>query len=286
MCQPDPVQGLQRQPPPPAPAHPGIQQPGHVTQHALVLGQEELLEHEPDPGRPRFIANASHELRTPLAVMRATVDVVLGNPDSTRGDLRGMAADIRAAVDHAEHLIGALLILARNERGLTVREEVDLATAAEDVLDTAGLGDRRVHATLEPAVISGDPLLAERLIANLVDNAVQYNIAAGDIWISTHTTTTSSSQLTVANTGPVISPADADRIFQPFQRLSERTSHDGFGLGLAIVASIAAIHGGTATARPRDDGGLSVTVTIPSVGTPAQDTGIQATERPGVPRPG
>ncbi len=228
-------------------------------------------------GQQRFIANASHELRTPLAVMRATVDVVPGNPDSTPGDLRAMAADIRAAVDHAEHLIGALLILARNERGLTVHEEVDLATVAEDVLDTAGLGDRRVHATLEPAVISGDPVLAERLIANLVDNAVRYNAAAGDIWISTRTTA-GSSQLTVANTGPVISPADADRIFQPFQRLSDRTSHDGFGLGLAIVASIAAIHGGTATARPRDDGGLSVTVTIPSA-LAHRHSGIQTTTR-------
>ena len=122
-------------------------------------------------GQQRFIANASHELRTPLAVMRATVDVVLDNPDSTPDDLRGMAADIRAAVDHAEHLIGALLILARNERGLTVHDEVDLATVAEDVLDTAALRDRRVHATLEPAVISGDPVLVERLVANLVDNA-------------------------------------------------------------------------------------------------------------------
>ncbi len=213
----------------------------------------------------RFIANASHELRTPLAVMGATVDVVLGNPASTPGDMRAMAADIRAAVDHAEHLISALLILARNERGLTVHEQVDLATAAEDVLDTAGLGDRRAHATLEPAVISGDPVLAERLIANLVDNAARYNHAAGDIWISTGTTA-GSSQLTVANTGPVISPADAGRIFQPFQRLSDRTSHDGSGLGLAIVASIAAIHGGNVTARPREDGGLTVTVTIPSAG--------------------
>jgi len=233
-------------------------------------------------GQQRFIANASHELRTPLAVMRATADVVLGNPDSTPGDLRGMAADIRAAVQHAEHLIGALLILARNERGLTVREEVDLATVAEDVLDTASLAGRRVHATLEPAVISGDPVLAERLVANLVDNAVRYNLADGDIWIGTRTVT-GSSELTVANTGPVISPADAGRIFQPFQRLSDRTSHDGSGLGLAIVASIAAIHGGTATARPRDDGGLSVTVTIPWAGPRAQGAGIQATERSGVP---
>jgi signal transduction histidine kinase len=233
----------------------------------------------------RFIANASHELRTPLAVMRATADVVLGNPDATPGDLRGMGEDIRAAVDHAEHLIGALLILARNERGLTVREQTDLAAVAEDVLDTAAPDGRRVHATLDPAVITGDPVLAEHLIANLVDNAARYNTAAGDIWITTRTVA-GSSQLTVANTGPVISPADVGRIFQPFERLNGRTSGDGFGLGLAIVASIAAIHDGTVTGRPRDDGGLSVTVTIPSADVLAEGTGIQATARPGVPRAG
>jgi signal transduction histidine kinase len=211
----------------------------------------------------RFIANASHELRTPLAVMGATVDVVLADPGSTVGDLRAMAADVRAAVDHAEQLIGALLILARNERGLTVREDVDLATAAENVLDTVDLRDRQVHATLAPAVISGDPVLAERLIANLVENAVRYNVGGGDIWIRTRAEVMGA-ELTVANTGPVVSRADASRIFQPFERLSDRTSQDGFGLGLAIVASIAAIHGGTATAHPRDDGGLSVRVTIPA----------------------
>jgi len=211
----------------------------------------------------RFMANASHELRTPLAVMRTTIDVVLGNPDSTPDDLRGMAVDNRAAVDHAEHLIGALLLLARNERGLTIREDVDLATTAEDVLDFADVGDCRVHATLEPAVISGDPVLSMRLVANLVDNAARYNVPGGDIWITTRGTA-DGSQLTVANTGPVIGASEAGRIFQPFERLSDRTSHDGFGLGLAIVASIAAVHGGTAAALPRPDGGLCVTVTIPA----------------------
>jgi signal transduction histidine kinase len=225
-------------------------------------------------GQKRFIANASHELRTPLAVMRATVDVVLDNPDSTPEDLRGMAADIRAAVDHAEHLIGALLILARNERGLTVHDEVDLATVTEDVLDTAGLRERRVRATLEPAVVSGDPVLVERLVANLVDNAVRYNTADGDIWVSTRTIA-GSSQLTVANTGPLVSSTDAERIFQPFQRLNVRASHEGFGLGLTIVASIAVVHGGTAIARPRDDGGLSVTVTFPSAGSTIPDAGVE-----------
>ena len=124
-----------------------------------------------------------------------------------------------------------------------------------------GVGDEPLLA-LERGLKPAEHLV-ERLIANLVDNAVRYNAAAGDIWISTRTMA-GSSQLTVANTGPIISPVDAGRIFQPFQRLSDRTSQDGSGLGLAIVASIATIHGGTATARPRDDGGLSVTVTIPS----------------------
>jgi signal transduction histidine kinase len=188
-------------------------------------------------------------------------------------------------VDHAERLIAALLILARNERGLTVHEDVDLATVAEDVLDTIDLNDRRVHVTLEPAVISGDPMLAERLIANLIDNAVRYNDFAGDIWLETGTDA-GSSQLIVANTGPVISAADADRIFQPFQRLGDRTSHEGFGLGLALVASIAAIHGGTAAAHPRNDGGLSVIVTIRSAGATEPGTDIQETERSDISLPG
>jgi signal transduction histidine kinase len=214
-------------------------------------------------GQQRFIANASHELRTPLAVMGATVDVVLASPDATQADLRAMAADIRAAVDHAEHLIGALLILARNERGLAVHEEIDLATVAEDALDTAAVGGRRVHATLEPAVISGDPVLAGQLVANLVDNAIRYNVSGGEIWISTGAGA-GRSQLTVANTGPVISLTDAARIFQPFQRLHDRTSQDGSGLGLAIVDSIATIHGATIDARPRAGGGLAVAVTFPA----------------------
>ncbi|HEX3803318.1 MAG TPA: HAMP domain-containing sensor histidine kinase [Solirubrobacteraceae bacterium] len=227
----------------------------------------------------RFIANASHELRTPLAVMRATVDVVAGSPELTSDEVHRMAADIREAVDHAENLIGALLILARNERGLTVHEQVDLATVIEDVLDAVNMGDRHVHADLDPAPISGDPVLAERLVANLIDNAIRYNSPAGDVWIRTRLIA-GSSQLVVVNTGRVINQADADAIFQPFQRLDARTSHDGYGLGLAIVRSIATVHNGSATAEPRSDGGLTITVTIPpSRGSPTT-TDTQATEQP------
>jgi signal transduction histidine kinase len=222
----------------------------------------------------RFIANASHELRTPLAVMATTVDVVLDNPDATPADLRDMGIDIRTAVAHAERLIGALLLLARNERGLTVRHPADLATVTQGVLDATDLGDLNLHATLEPALISGDPLLIERLVANLVDNAARHNTTNGDIWVTTRTSTTTGSpvgHLTVANTGPHLTPGDIASIFEPFQRLDDHASPAGFGLGLAIVASIATIHGGSATAHPRDQGGLIVTVTLPSSAGLARD---------------
>jgi signal transduction histidine kinase len=233
-------------------------------------------------GQQQFIANASHELRTPLAVMRTSVDVVAGNPDSTSDDLRAMAGDIRTAVDHADHLIGALLLLARNQHGLTTHEVIDLATVVEDVLDVTNVQDRRVRTALQPALVSGDPVLIERLVANLMDNAVRYNVTLGEIWVTTRKDG-GASRLTVTNTGPVINAADAEHIFEPFRRLNDRTTHEGFGLGLAIVASIASVHGGSAGARSRNDGGLSVTVTIPAERVPGERTESSDFEGPQLP---
>jgi signal transduction histidine kinase len=211
----------------------------------------------------RFIANASHELRTPLTVMRASVDVALAKPAATPDELRRMARDVRAAVDDAEELIEALLTLARNERGLAVREEVDLATAAEDALDTVDTRDRRVHTALEPALATGDPVLLERLVVNLVENAVRYNEPAGQVWVST-STVEGRATVTVANTGPAVAPGAVADLFKPFHRLQDRTTADGFGLGLAIVASIAAMHDAGLAARPRPEGGLEVRLTMPA----------------------
>jgi signal transduction histidine kinase len=210
----------------------------------------------------RFIANAGHELRTPLTVMRTTLDVVLDKPAPAPGELHRMGQDVRAAVDHAERLIGALLTLARSDRGLTACEPVDLATVAEDVLDSTDRGDRRLHASLEPAATSGDQVLLERMVANLVDNALRYNTPNGDLWLTTDTVN-GHAALVVANTGPVIDREALHRLFKPFQRLQGRTGSDGFGLCLAIVSSITTAHHGTLTANPRPGGGLTVTVTMP-----------------------
>lgn len=209
----------------------------------------------------RFISNASHELRTPLTVMRTTLDVVLSKPAPTREELIAMGADVRRAVDHADALIGTLLTLARNERGLTTRQPVDLAALAEDALDTVSVDGLHVSSALQPSLVTGDPLLLERLVANLVENAVRHNVPAGLISVST-AAHNGQAELRVSNTGPVV-PADrVDALFEPFTRLDERTG-DGVGLGLALVASISAIHHATVSAAPRAGGGLDVTVSIP-----------------------
>jgi signal transduction histidine kinase len=209
-----------------------------------------------------FIANASHELRTPLTVMRTAMDVVLAKPQPTPDEIASMTCEVRQAVDHAERLIEALLILARNDKARVLTNPLDLAAVAEDALEGRRAGSITPITTLEEAPVTGDALLLERLVNNLLDNAERYNIAGGTVEIST-TTHDATSILRVINTGPVV-PADmVDRLFLPFTRHDERIRHDGFGLGLTLVSSIATVHGGTVQATAGPAGGLDISVRLP-----------------------
>jgi signal transduction histidine kinase len=210
----------------------------------------------------QFIANASHELRTPLTVMRTAMDVVLGKPEPTRQELVSMAADVRQAVDHCQRLIEALLVLARNDQARALTDPLDLAAVAEDALEGRTAHGLTTTATLGRAPVTGDHVLLERLITNLLDNAERYNITGGTVEIST-TTDNGASLVRVVNTGPVVPPGQVDRLFLPFTRLDDRTRHDGFGLGLTLVSSIAAVHGGTVHATAVPAGGLDITVRLP-----------------------
>jgi signal transduction histidine kinase len=210
----------------------------------------------------RFIANASHELRTPMTFMRTAIDVVLARPQPTRGELVSMAADVRQAADHAERLIGALLVLARNEQARTLADPLDLAAVAEDALEGRNPGGITTTATLGEALVTGDRVLLERLVSNLLDNAERYNIPGGTVEIST-TTSNGASLVRVVNTGQVVPPGQVDRLFLPFTRLDDRTRHDGFGLGLALVSSIATAHNGTVHATALPTGGLDITIRLP-----------------------
>ena len=210
----------------------------------------------------QFIANAGHELRTPLTVMRTAMDVVLAKPDPTREELVSMAAEVRQAVDHCERLIEVLLVLARNDQARALTDPLDLAAVAEDALEGRTANGITTTTNLGEAPVTGDGVLLERLVANLLDNAERYNVAGGTVSIST-TTDDRASLVRVVNTGRVVPPDLVDRLFLPFTRLDDRTRNDGFGLGLALVSSIATVHNGTVQATAVPAGGLDITIRLP-----------------------
>jgi signal transduction histidine kinase len=217
-------------------------------------------------GQRRFVANASHELRTPLTVMRTAVDVTLSKPEPTPEELRHMGTSVRGAVEDAERLIEALLTLAKSEQNARTREPVDLQICAENAVDAsaARIAARSLHVTtaLQPAIVHGEPVLLERMVANMVDNAIRYNEDGGSIEITT-TSDDSEATLRVTNSGSVVPAARVGEIFEPFQRLNGRASGDGVGLGLSIVDAVTRAHSGTVAAVANAAGGLDVTIRLP-----------------------
>jgi signal transduction histidine kinase len=214
-----------------------------------------------------FVANAAHELRTPLAAERTVLQVALRDPEASAASLRVACDEVLRLGEQQEKLIDALLTLAGSERGIAAAVPFDLAEVAASVIADV-VADVKIDARIGPAPAEGDPRLAESLVANLVGNAVRHNVSGG--WASIETETAGGrAVLRVGNSGPVIPPAEVDRLFQPFQRLGDERvrrqgGHDGgLGLGLAIVRAIAVAHGAEITARARSAGGLDITVSFP-----------------------
>jgi signal transduction histidine kinase len=223
-----------------------------------------------------FVANASHELRTPLAIMRTEVDVALADPGASVGELRAMGEAIRETVDRCERLIASLLLLARSEATTGHEEPVDIAALAGDVItDLRARAQEvqvRLRSSLEPAWVDGDLGLLERLLANLLDNALHYNEPGGAVAVTTRVVG-ATVRLVVANGGPRLDPAEVAGLTEPFRRLDRSVT--GFGLGLSIVRSIAAAHHGTATLGARSAGGLEVMIELP-----ARREGVEDAPRP------
>jgi signal transduction histidine kinase len=213
-------------------------------------------------GQRRFVANASHELRTPLTVIRAEVEVALADPDASVADLRQMGEVVLEAADRTQSLLDSLMVLARSQQAVPRREPVDLAAAARTAASTTApeAAQRGVHVALDlaPAPIEGDPPLVERLVANLVENAVRHNVLGGRVQV-----TTRPGLVRVENTGAAISPGDVRRLAEPFERLGRDSDGPGAGRGLSIVRAVADAHGADLRIEPRAGGGLEVTVTFP-----------------------
>jgi signal transduction histidine kinase len=218
-------------------------------------------------GQRRFVANASHELRTPLTLSRAMVEVAMHRP-SASDDLVQLGDDLLEINARHERLITGLLLLASSENEITEQAPVDLADVVDHVTDdTAREAESSgvvVYEDLDEAVVSGDALLLERLVQNLVENGIRHNLPDGG-WVQVTTRRRSGHvQLEVTNTGPDVPPYDIPAIFDPFRRLDDErlATAKGTGLGLSIVRSVAQAHCGEVTAKPRDGGGLIVTVVL------------------------
>lgn len=219
----------------------------------------------------RFTANASHELRTPNAVVKAMLDVAKADPEGRDVDRlidRTLEMNARSTA-----IVDALLRLAQTEQGRTGPTEVlDLAgvvRSAVDDLDPASRDSVRLDLDLGPALVVADPELLERLVANLLTNAVRHNTASGGlVAVTIDRDADGDARLTVENSGDELDPAVVATLVEPFVRGRGRSrsgsADTGSGLGLAIVASVARVHGADLALRARPGGGLVVTVTFPA----------------------
>jgi signal transduction histidine kinase len=211
----------------------------------------------------RFVANASHELRTPLAVQRTLVEVAMADPKA-RPELRRLGEHLLHTNERSERMIEGLLVLARSDRGLTSTGDVRLDEVVERVVRATAARvarqDVTVRSRTRERTVRGDAELLERLVVNLLHNAVDHNAPGG--WVEVEIG--DDPALVVRNSGPAV-PADVvDSLFEPFRRHGgERTGDSrNAGLGLSIVDSVVRAHGGAVRAEPRDDGGLVVSVSL------------------------
>jgi signal transduction histidine kinase len=223
----------------------------------------------------RFVANASHELRTPLTAAQALLEMVMSDPTADADTFRVVCAQVLEESAQQEELIDALLALARGQRGIDRREPVALAEVTADVVRRRELDAQAngltLDLSLEQATAAGDRRLLERLVANLLDNAIRHNVHGGSVSLRVATEADGRAMLSIANTGPTVPPDEVERLLQPFQRMAaDRTGpRDGLGLGLSIVAAIASAHGATLDVRPRRGGGLEIALQFPPAPTQA-----------------
>jgi signal transduction histidine kinase len=233
-----------------------------------IDGLLERLEAAFDSQR-RFVANASHELRTPLAMMRATLDVAVGKPEGVPPQLTTLDAKLRDDLDHADRLLESFLTLARAQHGqvadqssVPLERTVDAALTAQS--DSITQNQIEVQTALAPIRVTGSETLLARMVENVIENAVRHNQPSGFINVACEMHD-GAARLIVESGGPLLDERGVAQLAQPFRRLGvERTgSENGVGLGLSIVAAVAAAHRGTLELQPRVQGGLRVQITLP-----------------------
>jgi two-component system sensor histidine kinase KdpD len=251
-----------------------------AAQAAVVHERQQLAEQaaeadqiaEADRMRSALLAAVSHDLRGPLASAKAAVtslrSATVRWTDTEREELLATAEE---SLDRLTTLIENLLDMSRLQAGalaVTVRP-VALDELVPRVLDDLGPGAHHVAVDVAETLpeVLADAALLERVLANLLANALRHSPADSPpaVLASSHADRV---EIRIVDRGPGVAAADRDRIFQPFQRLGDRDTTTGVGLGLALSRGLTEAMGGTLTADDTPGGGLTMTVVLPAAGEP------------------
>ncbi len=229
----------------------------------------------------RFLNDATHQLRTPLAGIISQAELALQETDTAK--LHQRIEKILAAAQRGSHLVRQMLALARSEAqapASTPAERYDLAQLAREVArewipKSLALHKDLGYEGLDTAIVCGNRFMMREAIHNLIDNALSYTPANGIITVSIkHGTPAAGANtpdaiiLEVADNGPGVPAEHLEHVFQRFWRADEQTTH-GSGLGLPLVARIAAQHGGHASAHNARPHGFIVRLTLPAAPAPS-----------------
>ncbi len=216
----------------------------------------------------QFSTDVSHELRTPLTVVRGQLEVALFTAETVE-QYRDAMADALEGVERLSNIVRALLMLSQAESGKLAlqKTEIDLADLVRDLVDQhqipAEAEGVRLAATLPPnCAVLADRIQIERLVSNLLGNAIKYTPAGGNVNVSL-VPGFEQVKLIVEDTGVGISPSHLPHIFDRFYRVPSADAEKGLGLGLSFVAWIAKAHGGTVTVESTVQQGTRFTVQLP-----------------------
>lgn len=219
--------------------------------------------HESRSQQRRLVQDAGHELRTPLTSLRTNLDVLRRHPDLPDSVRAQVLTDLDQDITELRNLV---------EEIVTLAAEVDPTSIESESIDTVELGElvrgvvdrvqRRTNRTIQfdvdGSLVAVRPIVIERAVSNLLDNAVKFDVTGGTIEVEVK-----SGAVTVRDRGPGIPEADLEAVFARFHRSSEARSMPGSGLGLSIVADAALAHGGGHFARRREGGGAEVGFWLP-----------------------
>ena len=230
--------------------------------------------------RTALLSAVSHDLRTPLAGIKAAIGSLRSSEVTfSAEDEAELKAAIEDSADRLDVLIGNLLDMSRLQAGALVAapRAVDLGEVVPATV--AGVSEpERVEWRLDPEtrLVLADPGLLDRVLGNVVENALRHQPAPGVVRVFT-SCLGDRAQVRVVDTGPGVPESDRERIFLPFQRQGDAPAGDGVGLGLAVARGLAEAMDGEVSAEETPGGGLTMVVDLPRV-LPAPDPGDLGTE--------